>query len=261
MFAVGTGYERYMGRWSRLLAPAFIAFAGVKNGSRVLDVGTGTGSLAAAVEASMPGSEIVGVDPSEGFIAYARENVTSPRTHFEVGDAQALKFKDATFDYTLALLVMNFIPDADKAVAEMRRVTRAHGVISACVWDYDAGMQMLRFFWDEAVTLDPAIEPKDERHMNLSRQGELGDLLRKAGLVDVTEEPLVIDQAYSSFRDYWEPFTKAVGPGGAYVASLSEDRRQQLEARMRKRVLADRDDGSFTLMARAWCARGEVPNS
>ena len=100
MFAVSAGYERFMGRWSRLLAPAYIAFAGVKNGDRVLDVGTGTGSLAAAVEASMSASEIVGVDPSEGFIAYAQKNTKSTRVHFEVGDAQALTFKDASFDDT-----------------------------------------------------------------------------------------------------------------------------------------------------------------
>ena len=260
MFAVSAGYERFMGRWSRLLAPAYIAFAGVKNGDRVLDVGTGTGSLTAALEVRMPASEIVGVDPSEGFIAYAQENAKSTRVHFEVGDAQALlKFKDASFDNSLALLVMNFIPDHNKAVAEMRRVTRAQGTVSACVWDYDSGMQMLRFFWDEAVALDPAVEPKDERHMKLSREGQLGDLWRGGELINIKEEPLVIDQAFSSFNDYWEPFTKGAGPGGAYVVSLSVDRRQQLEARIRKRLLGDRQDGPFTLKARAWCVRGEVP--
>jgi SAM-dependent methyltransferase len=261
MFAVSAGYERFMGRWSRLLAPAYIAFAGVKNGDRVLDVGTGTGSLSATLEASMPASEIVGVDPSEGFIAYAQKNAKSNRVHFEVGDAQALKFKDVSFDNTLALLVMKFVPDPNKAVAEMRRVTRQQGIVSACVWDYDAGMQMLRFFWDEAVAFDPAIEPKDERHMKLSRQGQLGDLWREAGLVNVKEDPLMIDQAYSSFNDYWEPFTKGAGPGGAYVVSLSEDRRQQLETRLRKRLLGDRQDGPFSLNARAWCVRGEVPKT
>jgi SAM-dependent methyltransferase len=258
MFAASAGYERFMGRWSRLLAPGYVTFAGVKNGDRALDVGTGTGSLAAAVEASMPASEIVGVDPSEGFITYAQKNAKSARMHFEVGDAQALKFKDASFDNTLALLVMNFVPDHNKTIAEMRRVTRGQGIVSACVWDYDAGMQMLRFFWDEAIALDPVIEPRDERHMKLSRQGQLGDLWRTAGLMNVKEEPLV---TYSSFNDYWEPFTKGAGPGGAYVVSLSEDRRQQLEARMRKRLLGERQDGPFTLSARAWCVRGEVPNN
>jgi SAM-dependent methyltransferase len=182
-------------------------------------VGTGTGSLAAALESSMPASEIVGVDPSEEFIAYARKTTKSSRVRFEVSDAQALHFKDASFDNTLALLVMNFIPDHDKAVAEMRRVTRAQGTVSGCVWDYDSGMQMLRFFWDEAVALDRAVEPKDERHMKLSRQGELGDLWKGAGLTNIKQEALVIDQAYSSFNDYWEPFMKGAGPGGAYVVS------------------------------------------
>ncbi len=261
MFAASAGYERFMGRWSRLLAPALIAFAGVRNGDRVLDVGSGTGSVASAVEAGMPASEIIGIDPSEGFVAYARQNERSGRLRFEVGDAQALRFDDASFDRTLALLVMNFIPDPVKAIAEMRRVTRPRGTVSACVWDYDAGMQMLRLFWDEAVALDPAIEPRDERHMKLSREGQLADLWRKAGLVDVRDHPLVIDQAFSSFDDYWAPFTDGAGPGGAYVVSLPDDRRRKLEARMRKRLLGDRQDGPFTLKAKAWCVRGEVPGN
>jgi SAM-dependent methyltransferase len=261
MFTASIDYERFMGRWSRQLAPAYITFSGIKSGDHVLDVGTGTGALAAAVEASMSASQIVGIDPSVGFINYAQKNAKSDRIRFEVGDAQALKFNDATFDQTLALLVMNFIPDHNKAIAEMRRVTRPQGVVSACVWDYDAGMQMLRFFWDEAIALDPAIEPKDERHMKLFRQGQLAALWQKAGLVNVKEAPLAIDQAYTSFNDYWGPFTKGAGPGGAYVISLPEDRRQQLEARMRKRLLGDRQDGPFKLAARAWCVRGEVPKN
>jgi ubiquinone/menaquinone biosynthesis C-methylase UbiE len=259
MFAASAGYERFMGRWSRLLAPAFIGFAGVKNGDRILDVGTGTGSLAATLEAILPASEIVGIDPSDGFITYAQKNAKSPRSHFEVGDAQTLKFADASFNATLALLVMNFIPDHQMAVTEMRRVTRPQGIVSACVWDYDRGMQMLRFFWDEAVAFDPAIEPKDERHMKLSHQGQLGDLWRQTGLLNIKEEPLTIEQAYASFNDYWEPFTKGAGPGGTYVVSLSQDRRAQLEGRIRKRLLGIRDDGPFTLTATAWCVRGEVP--
>jgi SAM-dependent methyltransferase len=259
MFAASNGYERFMGRWSRLLAPHFIAFAGVQNGDRVLDVGTGTGSVAAVVEARMPASRIVGVDPSQAFIAHASKNARSERVHYEVGDAQALSYEDASFDNTVALLVMNFVPDHSKATQEMRRVTRPQGLVSACVWDYNDGMEMLRLFWDEAIALDPAIEPGDERHMKLSRQGQLGHLWNSAGLINVKEEPLVIDQAYSSFDDYWEPFTKGAGPGGAYVVSLPEDGRRRLEAQMRKRLLGDRPDGSFTLKARAWCVRGEVP--
>jgi len=261
MFTMSAGYERFMGRWSRILAPAYVAFAGVKDGDRVLDVGTGTGALASAMEAATKFSQIVGIDPSEGFISYAKKNAKSSRSRFEVGDAQALQFKDASFDHTMALLVMNFIPDHNKAIAEMRRVTRPQGVVSACVWDYNAGMQMLRFFWDEVVALDPAMAPKDERHMKLSREGQLAELWKKAGLVNVQEKPLVIEQAYTSFNDYWGPFLKGAGPGGAYVVLLPDERRQRLETRMRKRLLGDRGDGPFVLKAQAWCVRGEVPNS
>lgn len=258
MFTMSAGYEHFMGRWSRLLAPGFVAFSDAKDGDRVLDVGTGTGALASALEAAVTSGEIVGIDPSEGFLSYAKTNVKSGRVRFEVGDAQALKFKDATFDQTMALLVMNFIPDHTKAISEMRRVTRPQGVVSACVWDYNAGMEMLRFFWDEVVALDPAMAPKDERHMKLSREGQLSELWKKAGLINVQEKPLTIEQAYVSFDDYWGPFTRGAGPGGAYVVSLTDERRQQLETRMRKRLLGDRADGAFVLKARAWCVRGEV---
>ena len=261
MFSASADYERFMGRWSRQLAPEYIAFAGVKNGDRVLDVGTGTGSLASVLEATVTSSEIVGVDPSEGFISYAKKNAKSGRTHFETGDAQALRFQDSSFDQTMALLVMNFIPDHNKAIGEMRRVTRPQGVVSACVWDYDAGMQMLRFFWDEAVALDPAIEPKDERHMKLSREGQLGELWNSAGLVNVQQKPVSIDQAYESFDDYWGSFLKGAGPGGAYVVSLSDERRRELETRIRKRLLGNRGNGPFVLKARAWCVRGQVPKA
>jgi ubiquinone/menaquinone biosynthesis C-methylase UbiE len=261
MFSKSAEYERFMGRWSRLLAPAHIAFAGVKDGDRVLDIGAGTGALASVLEATTRSSEIVGIDPSEGFLAYARKNAKSSRLRFEVGDAQALRYKDASFDKTMAQLVMNFIPDHDKALREMRRVTHPQGVVSACVWDYNSGMEMLRFFWDEVVALDPAMAPKDERNMKLSRKGQLGELWKKTGLVNVQEQPLVIEQAFASFDDYWAPFLKGAGPGGAYVVSLSDDRRTKLEARMRKRLLGNREDGAFILKARAWCVRGEVPKA
>jgi ubiquinone/menaquinone biosynthesis C-methylase UbiE len=258
MFTMSAGYERFMGRWSRQLAPQYIAFAGVKDRDRVLDVGTGTGSVASTIAAALPSCRVVGIDPSEAFIAAARNNARSDRERFEVGDAQSLGFAEGSFDQAMALLVLNFVPDHAKALAGMRRVTRPGGVVSACVWDYDAGMQMLRFFWDEVVALDPSMAPKDERHMKLSRQGQLGALWKQAGLAEVQEQPIAIEQRFASFQDYWEPFLKGAGPGGAYVVSLDEERRRQLESRLRGRLLADRGDGPFTLGAKAWCVRGLV---
>lgn len=259
MFSVGEGYELYMGRWSRLLVPSYAAFAGVEDGQRILDVGTGTGAVALALEETLPRSEIVGLDPSAAFIARATKSARSSRVKFGVGDAQVIGYGDASFDHAMALLVMNFIPDEGKALAEMKRVTRPGGIVSACVWDYGDGMESLRLFWDEAVTLDPSASSKHERNMKLSRRGELGTLWRQAGLSDVRETSLGIDQAFSSFGDYWAPFLGGTGPGGAHVAALSEERRTELEARLRRRLLGDHQDGPFTLQARAWCARGHVP--
>ena len=259
MFALGDGYEHYMGRWSRLLVAPYAAFVGLKDGQRILDVGTGTGALASTLDATLPRSTIVGVDPSAAFIAHATKHATSTRLRFEVGDAQALRYGDASFDHAMALLVMNFIPDHGKALAEMKRVTRIGGTVSACVWDYGGAMESLRRFWDEAVALDPAAEPKHERNMKLSRRGELATLWRRAGLSDVREAPLVIAQRFSSFADYWTPFLNGTGPGGAYVASLPDERRKQLEARLRRRLFGDAADGPVTLEARAWCVRGRVP--
>jgi SAM-dependent methyltransferase len=257
MFATAAAYERYMGRWSRLLVPEYIRFAGVADGQHVLDVGTGIGSLAFTLEAALPSLRIVGLDVSAGFIAHANRS-RSARASFEVGDAQALRFADASFDHAMALLVLNFVPDHGKAVSEMRRVVRPGGVVSACVWDYDAGMQMLRLFWDDVVALDPAMTAKDERNMKLCRRGQLAQLWVDRGLVRVEEKALEIAQRFASFDDYWAPFLKGAGPGGAYVASLGEDKRAGLEARLRDRLLGNRSDGPFTLQARAWCVKGEV---
>lgn len=261
MFSASAAYESFMGRWSRLLAPKFIAFTGVREGDRVLDVGTGTGSLASSLDHALRSVDIVAIDPSEGFIGYAQKDSRSKRIHFERGDAQALRFPDGSFDDTMALLVMNFVPDHRKALAEMRRVTRPQGRVSACVWDYNAGMQSLRIFWDEVVALDPAMAPKDERNMKLSHEGELAALWKAAGLVDVQETLLTIEQRFASFDDYWGPFLKGAGPGGAYVVSLPEARRAELAARLKRRVLGDRQDGPFVLNAGAWCVKGQAPKT
>ena len=261
MFAASSGYERYMGRWSRLIAPRLLEFAGARDGQRVLDVGTGTGALAHAAAAALGTSEVVGVDPSAAFIEHARTLARTPRLRFEVGDARSLPFASHSFDQVLALLVMNFIPDHVRAVGEMRRVTRPGGVVSAGVWDYDRGMQMLRAFWDEVIAQDPTMAPRDERHMKLAREGQLGALWTSAGLVDVCEEPVVIEQRFESFGDYWGAFLEGAGPGGAYVVSLQLDARHELEARLRRRLLGDGPGRPFTLSARAWCVRGRVPEA
>jgi SAM-dependent methyltransferase len=179
IFSRGDAYERFMGRWSRELAPLLVKFARVRDGDAVLDVGSGTGALTTAVAAAAPSSRIVGIDPAASYVAFAKARHPADRIRFEVGDAQRLLFDDRTFDRTLSLLVLNFIPDRSKALDEMIRVTRRGGTVASAVWDYGQGMEMLRIFWDEAVALNPAADARDERHMPLSRQGDLGALWRE----------------------------------------------------------------------------------
>jgi SAM-dependent methyltransferase len=259
MFTEAEAYERFMGRWSRRLATPFITFAGLKDGDRVLDIGSGTGALALVVLQQAPASRVVGIDPSPAYVTYARTRAGGGHATFEEGDAQRLRFSDGSFEAALALLVVNFIPDRSAAVREMARVTRPGGVVAAAVWDYGGGMEMLRAFWDEAAALDPASEPGDERYMPACRPGELAALWRAQGLLDVREEPLVIPLTFSSFEDFWSPFREGQGPAGAHVASLSEGSRRDLEKRLRRRLLGEGRDRSITLNARAWAVRGVVP--
>lgn len=259
MFAESAAYERFMGQWSRRLAPSLVTFAGVLEGETVLDIGSGTGALAFAIASAAPTARVTGVDPAAPYVAFAQSRVVTDRVQFVVGDAQALQFADRSFDRVLSLLVMNFIPDHAKALREMRRVTRPNGVIAAAVWDYGDGMEMLRIFWDAAVAADPAVAASDERNMPLCKRGQLSALWRAEGLLQVEEQPLTIEMRFASFDEYWTPFLGGQGPAGAYVAKLSAPDRDALRIRLRKRLLVDGADRPITLRARAWAVKGTVP--
>jgi len=258
VFSEGDAYERFMGRWSARMAQDLVRWAGVRDGELVLDVGSGTGALAAAVVTAAPASRVTGIDPASAYVAFAQGRRLGDRVTFEVGDAQQLAFADGSFDRTLSLLVLNFLPDSARALAEMIRVTRHGGTVAAAVWDYGTGMEMLRVFWDEAVALNPGIDSRDERRMPLSRQGELAALWRAHRLQDVVEGDLTIETRFPSFDDYWAPFLGGQGPAGAYATGLAEEERAQLRERLRRRLLGNGPDGPITLRARAWAVRGTV---
>jgi SAM-dependent methyltransferase len=249
----GSAYDRFMGRYSRELAPAFIEFACIEPGVRVLDVGCGPGALTEQL-ARVVGAEQVGaVDPSEPFVAACRERV--PGADVRRGDAEELPFEDDSFDAAASQLVVNFMRDPLAGASEMRRVVRAGGIVAACTWDYGDGMEMLRLFWAAARSLDDAA-PDEGRTMRYRSTEELGELWSEAGIAEVETGHLTVESTYSGFDDLWEPFTFGVGPAGSYCAALEPDRRQQLRDRLFESVGAP--TGPFTLGARACAVRGTI---
>ena len=252
-------YEQLMGRWSRLLVPDLIDFAGVENGNRVIDVGCGTGSLSQGLVEYGSKIEVVGVDSATPFVEYSNAQLSSQRAKIRQADAQDLPFPDDSFDRCLSLLVINFIPDAKAAMGEMFRVTRPRGVVAAAIWDYGGDMEMLRALWDMAVDLDPAAETLHERNMPYCRAGELSELWIESGFVGVEEKALDAVVTFDSFDDYWEPFLAGVGPSGAYVSRLSAEQQVRLRQQLSKKLAPAGEHLPITTGARAWVVRGSVP--
>jgi SAM-dependent methyltransferase len=251
-------YEQLMGRWSRLLVPTLIDFAGVENGNRVIDVGCGTGSLSQGLLKYGPKIEVVGVDSATPFVEYSEAQLKSQRANLRQADAENLPFPDNSFDQCLSLLVINFIGDAPAAVKEMFRVTRPQGIVAAAVWDYGGGMEMLRTLWDTAIELDSSAETSHERNMPYCREGELSELWVESGLVSVEERALDATVTFDSFDDYWQPFLTGVGPSGAYVSSLPVETRARLREELRKRLAPAGEHLPISMGVRAWAVRGSV---
>jgi len=250
-----------MGRWSCLVAPLLVDFANVPDSGRVIDIGSGIGTLAFELAEREVGRHVTGIDPSREFVAYAESiNPFPDRTAFQVGDAQDLHFEDATFVAALSLLVFNFIPDPKRALRELRRVTQPGGRISAAVWDYGEGMRMLRTFWDAAAEVDTRAEKLHEKHMPLCREGELSRLWREVGLEHVHDEPLDIMMRFDSFSDYWEPFLEGQGPAGAYLRTVDGDRLQTIRSAVKQQLSVSLENDAFALPARVWAVRGTVPD-
>jgi SAM-dependent methyltransferase len=257
VWASGDAYEPYVGRWSRLVAREFLAWLAVPPGQRWLDVGCGTGALSRAILEVAAPSEVVGVDPAEGFLVYARAYTTDSRARFEVGNALGLPYETGTFDAVVSGLVLNFVSPPPSAVAEMARVVRPGGQVAVYLWDYAGEMQMMRHFWDAAVALDPEAAQLDEgRRFPICQPEPLAELFRSAGLRTVEVCPFDVPTRFRDFDDYWTPFLGGQGPAPGYTLSLSEERRAALRERLRTSLPME-PDGSIHLIARAWAARGE----
>jgi SAM-dependent methyltransferase len=259
VWAIGEAYERYVGRWSHRVAVEFLAWLEPAAGLRWLDVGCGTGALTSAILTSAHPSEVIGVDPSAGFLERARaKSGTDERLQFQTGSAEALPLANDSFDAVVSGLVLNFIPDSARALAECVRVAREGGLVACYVWDYAVGMQMVRFFWDAAATLDPAAGNLDEGvRFALCRPEPLRELWTQAGLTDIQVGSIDIPTVFTDFDDYWAPFLGGQGPAPGYLMSLSQDHRYALADLLRERLPAW-DDGSIVLKARAWAIQGCV---
>jgi ubiquinone/menaquinone biosynthesis C-methylase UbiE len=257
----GDGYELQMGRWSRRLAGPFLDFVGTANGESVLDVGCGTGNLAIALTQRCRVKELRGIDFSSAYIEQATRRSQDPRIVFQVGDACALGFPDRSFDRVLSLLVLHFVPRAEQAVAEMRRVARPGSVVGATVWDARGGFVANRMFFDTAAALDPRANERRARNYTrpMTRPGELAHAWLAAGFIDVVEASLCIRMQFASFDDYWTPYAGKDGPIAEYVATLSDAERARLRDAVRLAYLDGEPDGPRSYAAIAWAVQGAAP--
>jgi SAM-dependent methyltransferase len=256
VWAGGAAYEPYVGRWSRLVARDFLEWLDQAPEARWLDVGCGTGALTQTILESRAPSHVSGVDPSEGYLDVAREQVADPRATFKLGDARELPVEDESVDLAVSGLVLNFIPDPGSGLAEMRRTVRNGGRVAAYVWDYAGRMELMRYFWDAVVALKPEDRNKDEGvRFPMCRPDSLSAHFELAGLHDVDVRPIDVPTRFADFDDYWSPFLGGQFPAPDYAMALTEDDRARLRDRIRE-TLPINSDGSIDLIARAWAVQG-----
>jgi SAM-dependent methyltransferase len=253
----GDPYEQYVGRWSRRIAPRFLSWLNIPAGRRWLDVGCGTGALSAAILDQCAPLSVIALEPSEGFLEKAKEQLGS-RVLLRRGSAAEIPLDDRSVDVTVSGLVLNFVPNGRAAVSEMARVTAPGGMIAAYVWDYSEKMELMRYFWDAAVELNPEAAKLDEGvRFPVCRPEALTELFAGAGLRGIEVTAIDVTTSFADFEDYWRPFLGGQGPAPAYAVALDDTARGRLAERLKRR-LPLQADGSISLTARAWAVRGSV---
>lgn len=250
----GDPYDYFMGRWSRLVGESFVKWLSVPPGKKWLDIGCGTGALSEAVLRFQNPSALTAIDQSEGFVNSAQQRL-GKIAQCEVGNATGLSFQDGSFDYVISGLVLNFLPEPEKALREMKRVTSPGGSVAVYVWDYSGTMEFLNYFWDAVVDLDPgALALHEGTRFPDSTKDGLRRLFDAADLPNTTIDPLEVATNFKNFDDYWKPFLGGQGPAPTYLLSLNESNRGRLRDHLHDR-LPIHVDGSIPLIARAWAAK------
>jgi ubiquinone/menaquinone biosynthesis C-methylase UbiE len=249
-FAVAAdAYDRFIGRYSRELAPRFLDFAGIPGGP-VIDVGCGPGSLTRVLADRFGAAAVIAVDLSEPFVAACRERV--PGADVRHASAEALPIGDGQLQGALSQLVLSFLRDAPRAAAELARVVRPGGCVAACTFAAD-GFALAGTFWRAALQLDPAAP--DDARLPLRREGELVALWERTGLREVEAGTIELTADYSGFDDFWSPFLAGIGPAAGYLVAQPPERQAALRDGCFE--LLGRPAGPFTLPARVLAVRGK----
>jgi ubiquinone/menaquinone biosynthesis C-methylase UbiE len=257
LFNDGAAYERLMGRWSRIAGEVFLDWLKAPKNLRWLDVGCGNGAFTEVLIARSAPLEVMAVDPSEGQLAYARTRPGAKLAQFRAGGAQALPFPDRSFDAVSMALVITFVPDPAKAVAEMARVTRPGGLIATYMWDIPGGGLPVRPTIVAMNALGMASPPFPGA--DASTRDNMRALWEKVGLQSVETRVIRIPIVYADFDDFWESNSVPVGPSGNAIHDMSPSAREQLKAKLREQ-LPVRPDGRIAYEAFANAVKGRVPS-
>lgn len=257
----GGAYDQWMGRWSRLVADEFLTWLALEPRLRYLDVCCGSGVLTEAIVQRAFPACIAGIDASPEQIVYARAHRAAPGVTFDTGDALNLPFAAHSFDVAVCGLGLNYVPDPQRALDEMRRVLAPMGTTAVYVWDYAEGARFLREFWDAAAFIDPeAVEHDQALRFPLCRPDALHGLFKRAGLCDMEIAALDVTTRFPSFDDFWLPLLSGQGSAPNYLASRSETTRNAIREQLRRTLPIDAH-GAIVLPARAWAIRGLNPTA
>ncbi len=254
LFADGKAYERLMGRWSQLAGAQFLDWLDAPANLKWIDVGCGNGAFTEVLIARCAPLSVMGVDPSEGQIAFARTRPGAKLAEFRVCDAQALPFPDKSFDAASMALAISFLPDPNKAVSEMARVVRPGGIVATYMWDFlqGGGTPLTPLgVAIQSLGLPPLARPNPEA----SRRETLQTIWEQAGLRSVATRAIHIRVSFSDFDDYWASNSVPVGPSGKALAEMSPPQREAVKARLREQ-LPIAADGTISYDAVANAVKG-----